>query len=111
MNESTIKILFSILSAELKGKELSESEKVLCTDDAVLEVLKIAQKHDIAHLICTSLLENKLLPDNAPKYQSFLYKAIYRYEKQNCLRMHGVRLSSAKVAWMLSELQELEYLC
>ena len=51
MNETTTKILFSILSAELKGKELSESEKVLCTDDAVLEVLNIAQKHDIAHLI------------------------------------------------------------
>ena len=83
MNETTTKILFSILSAELKGKELSESEKLLCTDDAVLDVLNIAQKHDIAHLICTNLLENKLLPDNAPKYQSFLYKAIYRYEKQN----------------------------
>lgn len=83
MKETTTKLLFSILSAELKGKELSESEKVLCTDDAVLDVLNIAQKHDIAHLICTSLLENKLLPDNTLKYQSFLYKAIYRYEKQN----------------------------
>lgn len=83
MRENTIQILFSILSAELKGKVLSENEKVLCTDEVVLEVLNIAQKHDIAHLICTSLLENKLLPDNASKYQSFLYKAIYRYEKQN----------------------------
>lgn len=76
-------ILFSILSAVLKDKELSDSEKLLCTDDAVLEVLNIAQNHDIPHLICTSLLENKLLPDNSPKYQSYLYKAIYRYEKQN----------------------------
>ena len=83
MNESTIKILFSILSAELKGEKLSEGEKALCTDDVVLEVLNIAQKHDIAHLICSSLLENKLLSNNAPKYQSFLYKTIYRYEKQN----------------------------
>ncbi len=83
MKDTTTKLLFSILSAELKGKVLSENEKVLCTDEVVLEVLNIAQKHDIAHLICTSLLENKLLPDNAPKYQSFLYKAIYRYEKQN----------------------------
>lgn len=83
MRENTIQILFSILSAELKGKELSESEKVLCTDDAILDVLNIAQKHDIAHLICTNLLENKLLSNNAPKFQSFLYKAIYKYEKQN----------------------------
>ena len=83
MRENTIQILFSILSAELKGRELSESEKALCADDAIAEVLNVAQKHDIAHLICTALLENKMFPDRAPKYQSYLFKAMYRYEKQN----------------------------
>ena len=83
MNKNTINILFSILSVVVKGDKLSESVKALCTDDSVSDVLNIAKKHDIAPLICTSLLDNKLLPNNALKYESFLYKAIYRYEKQN----------------------------
>ena len=83
MSENVINILYSILSAEMRGRVLSESEKVLCTDSAILEVLNIAQNHDIAHLICTSLLENELVSENTPKYQSFLYNAIYRYQQQN----------------------------
>lgn len=83
MIENTIHVLFSILRAELKGEKLSESEKGLFTDETVSEILNVAQKHDIAHLVCSGLLNNQLLPDNAQKYQTSLYKALYRYEKQN----------------------------
>lgn len=83
MREQTITLLLSLLRSALQGAQLSDSDRLLCTDEAVTQVLNIAREHDMAHLICTSLLENKLLPENAQKYQSFLYKAIYRYEGQN----------------------------
>lgn len=83
MNGTTIDILFTVLCAQLKGETLSESEKALCTDESVSEMLQVVQRHDLTHMICTSLLENQILPKNNSIYQASLYKAIFRYEKQN----------------------------
>lgn len=83
MNETSKRILFSMLRAVLKGTPLSDTEPGLSAEESFSEVLDLAQKHDLAHLICTSLLENKLVCDDTRKYQALIYKTVYRYERQS----------------------------
>ena len=84
MGEHTISLLFPLLKYALDGTRLNDSERELCTEEVISDVIRVADKHDVAHIICHALSESSLMPDNiAQNCQSVVFKSIYRYQTQN----------------------------
>lgn len=84
MNEKTIHILFAILRSVFHSNQMSEADKILITDDSLLEVVKLASKHDIAHLISLGVLNNGLADNEIkPQLEQIVFRTVFRYEKLN----------------------------
>lgn len=84
MKDDITHILFSTLRSVFHGNQMSDADKKSVTKEALPELMRIAQKHDIAHLTALGLLNNKLVePEIKPQIQTFTFEAVYRYEKQN----------------------------
>ena len=84
MKENTVNILFSVLRSVFHSNQIRDADKQLVTDDLVADVIKLASKHDIAHLIALGLLNNDLGADDTKSWlQQITFRAVYRYEKLN----------------------------
>ncbi len=82
MNRNTIDLLFALLRSVIHGTPMSEEERLLFSEENVIDLIAISKKHDIAHLIVLGLENNALLKNNDETGKE-LYKAIYRYERIN----------------------------
>lgn len=84
MGDNTSYILFSILRSVFHGNQMSDADKRLVSDDLLKDVIKLASKHDIAHLIALGILNNDLADeDTKTQLQQNTFRAVYRYEKLN----------------------------
>lgn len=86
MRKDINSILFSILYSVLKKCPMSDIEKSMCSEDIFQELMNIAKKHDIAHLLGVGALNNGLVQKNTSGYEKvkqLILTAIYRYEKIN----------------------------
>jgi hypothetical protein len=84
MEENTIYILFSILRSVFHGKQMSDADKQLVTGDSLKDIIKLASKHDLAHLAALGILNNDLLGEETKiQLQQLTFRAVYRYEKLN----------------------------
>lgn len=84
MEQKQIYILFSILRSVFHSNQMSDADKQLITDDLIKDVIKLASKHDVAHLIAIGILNNNLVGEETkPKLQQIVFSAIYRYERLN----------------------------
>ncbi len=84
MKENINYILFTILRSVFHNHQMSDTDKHLITKDILPKLMKIAQKHDIAHLVALGLLNNKLVTaENKRQIQQFTFMATYRYEQLN----------------------------
>lgn len=84
MKENTIYILFSVLRSVFHSNQMSDADKQLVTDDLVTDVIKLASKHDIAHLVALGLLNNDLVVDDTKsQLRQKIFRAVFRYEKIN----------------------------
>ena len=81
-----IEILFALLRFELNGEELSESIKSGVSEETLEALYKCSKAHDIAHIICSALEKNDLLPadgDIASKFRNEQLLSVYRYQRLN----------------------------
>ena len=84
MKDNTVYILFSVLRSVFHSNQMSEADKQLVTDDLVEDVITLASKHDIAHLVALGLLNNNLADEETKtQLQQITFRAVYRYEKLN----------------------------
>ena len=84
MSGNTAQLLFSILRSVFHGNQMSDADKRLVTDDLLKDVIKLASKHDIAHLIALGILNNDLADEETKtQLQQITFRAVYRYEKLN----------------------------
>lgn len=84
MCKDTNYLLFSMLRSLFCNKELADREKALVTEETIEQVIRLASKHDIAHLIALSILNNGLSNDkNKSKLQEYALRAFHRYAIQN----------------------------
>lgn len=84
MGENTIYTLFSILRSVFHGNQMSDADKQLVTDDLLKDAIKLASKHDIAHLVALGVLNNGLADEETKtQLQQITFRAVYRYEKLN----------------------------
>ncbi len=84
MKENAIELLFSILRSVFHDNEMSDADKKLITDESLKEIVKLASKHDIEHLIALGVLKSELTGSELkPQLQQLVFQAVNRYEKIN----------------------------
>ena len=84
MNGDTEYILFSILRSVFDGNLMSNEDKYFFKSITSADVMKLASKHDIAHLVALGLLNNNLADEeNKTQLQQIIFRAVYRYGKLN----------------------------
>lgn len=83
MNTETL--LFALLRAAVCGETITDEVKNACTEENLIQVCALAQKHDLAHLIGHAV-GNLGLPESdiLMKLKQLAIQAVYRYVKQDC---------------------------
>lgn len=79
MDERIIALLLPLLHSAIHGTQLTQKEKDEFSPEMLQDLLKIAAKHDVAHLLVLGLKQNGLISDKEP--EKYLFKAVYRYER------------------------------
>lgn len=83
MNTETSKVMFALLRSAVCGGLLSSEEISLYSPDMLPEIMSLAQKHDVIHLIVFALKKNGLLDESSKNLESKMLIAVYRLEKLN----------------------------
>lgn len=81
MDQRTIRILFSLLRSAICGTRLSEDDVREYSPELLEDLLKVAKKHDVAHLLALGLKQNGLLSKDNGNVENHIFKALYRYEQ------------------------------
>ena len=81
MDQRTINILFKLLSSAICGTKLTEKEMGEYSPELLVDLLKVAKKHDVAHLLALGLRQNGLLSKDDSNVENHIFKALYRYEQ------------------------------
>ena len=81
MDQRTIKLFFSLIRSAICGTELTAEEKNSFSSDMLENLLNLAIRHDIAHLIAFALKQNSLVSDDDKYIEELIFKAVYRSEK------------------------------
>ena len=84
MKNNLISLFFTILRSTLHGFQISDADKRLVTSDLLEDILKLASKHDIAHLLALGIVNSGLVDEETKSlFQQIIFRAVYRYEKLN----------------------------
>lgn len=82
MKQETTELLFALLGSATFETELGVEQKKLCTQENLRQIIKVAEFHDLAHLVILALIKNGILSDKS-KLKNQMFKAVYRYERLN----------------------------
>lgn len=101
MNMNTIPLMFALIRSALSGEGLSESEREPYTKEMLPELVALARRHDLAHLVIHALDRNGLLDGEEKKLTQEVFKAVYRYENINHEFAHICEaLEAAKIVFL-----------
>ena len=78
---TTIQILFALLRCTICGTQLTEKERQLYAAVEMEELLRMASRQDVTHLLVLGLKNNDLIPKAHREIEKCILKAAYRYEK------------------------------
>lgn len=81
MDQRTIKLFFALLRSAICGTKLTAEEKNIFSSDMLENLLNLAIKHDIAHLLVFGLKQNDLISKEKSYIEEEIFKAVYRSEK------------------------------
>lgn len=80
MEEKTIKLLFALVRSALTGDKIPQDVHAQYTSEQLPDLIKTAQKQDIAHLVVFGLKQNGLLTDAEKRLEQYIHKAVFRHE-------------------------------
>lgn len=83
--EQVAEFMTELLRSEIAEEEFCYEKKIVLTDKFLIDLLVLARKHQVAHIVASALLNNSYL-ENSPQQSEFLneiYKAVYAQEKMN----------------------------
>ena len=81
MEQNVTTILFALLRSAVCGTKLTGQERAQYSPGMLPELLRMASKHDVAHLLVVGLKKNDLLTKEDAKLEAYILKAVYRYER------------------------------
>lgn len=83
--EQVAEFMTELLRSEIAEEEFCYEKKITLTDKFLIDLLVLARKHQVAHIVASALLNNGYL-ENSPQQSEFLneiYTAVYAQEKMN----------------------------
>lgn len=83
MRNNTSYAIFSILRSIFCGNRTSSTDKLLLTEFSLAEVIKLAEKHDIAHIVAYGVINDIKDEDIKQQLRQIVFRAVYRYESMN----------------------------
>ncbi len=83
INQNTIQLLFALVRSAIRGNQLKEQERALCSSDMLPDLMMVSKRHDISHLVAEGLNRNGLLSDENKEVGNEIIRAIYRYTQLN----------------------------
>lgn len=80
--EKVMKIFTQIVKSEVIGEMLSKEVDAQITTEMMKELYQISSKHDLAHIVATTLQKHNILgeDDLSKRYSQVLYMSVMRYE-------------------------------
>lgn len=77
-----IRAMMDLIASEVFGKTIDKTQYAF-TDDALLQMYKLAKSHDLAHLVGDALIKNGLIANEEikAKFQQQILLAVCRYEQ------------------------------
>lgn len=84
-------IMTSLICCEIQDNQINESIKTSLKDTTIfLELYKFSKKHDLSHLVASSLSKNDMLAQDevSKKFQQQMMMAVYRYEQKKYALNH-----------------------
>jgi len=102
MDQKTARVLFAQLRCAIAGTERNEKEENVFSEEMLPELLRMAKRHDAAHLLALGLKQNGLLSgEEKAAAEKCIYKAAFRCEQleYELSRLCGV-LEQAKIPFI-----------
>ena len=81
MEKDTIELLFALIKSTICGTRPDEKQISLYSMEKFQELLDLAKKHDVEHLLVLGLKNNSLIENSDLKTIKIMHKAFFRYEK------------------------------
>ena len=81
MDHRTIEILFALMRSAIGGEAMTEGERGAYSAVMLSNLLKIAAKHDEAHLVALALMQNGIVPKGDAGVEKYILRALYRSER------------------------------
>ncbi len=81
MDQRTIQIFFALMRSAINGEGISKAERKGYSAVQLADMLKLAKKHDEAHLLALGLMENGLVPKGDEGIEKYVLRAVYRTER------------------------------
>ena len=80
--ERIVRAMMDLIAYEVCGKTLDKTQYAL-TEDALIQMYKLAKSHDLAHLVGDALIKNGLIANEEikAKFQQQILLAVCRYEQ------------------------------
>lgn len=83
--EQVAEFMTQLLRSEIAEEKLCCENKITLTDKFLIDLLVLARKHQVAHIVASALSNNGYL-ENSPQQSEFfneIYTAVYAQEKMN----------------------------
>ena len=89
MDQKTIDLLFALIRSAITGKDMSKKERLLFSEDMLLNLFNLSNKHDLSHVVYYALIANELISVDcfklegsyAQKFHKAQLLAVYRYQQ------------------------------
>lgn len=80
--ERIVRAMMDLIAYEVCGKTIDKTQYAL-TEDALIQMYKLAKSHDLAHLVGDALIKNGLIANEEikAKFQQQILLAVCRYEQ------------------------------
>lgn len=101
MTKRTVDVTMALLRSAALGVTLTEEEKTLFGEESLSDLLGLAKKHDLAHLLAFGMKQNGLVTEASKGAEQAIFKAAFRYERLNFDYLRLIEtLESAKIPFL-----------
>ena len=83
MDQGTVQTMFALLRSAIRGTTLADEEREAYSREQLSELVEMAQRHDVVHLLALGLKQNALLTPEDRDITKRILEAVYRYERLN----------------------------
>ena len=81
MTEEMVQMMLALVRSAMGGEPLTEAQRQACTPEVCRGVMRLAEKHDLKHLVADAMVKQQLMDDPDGRLKKAVYLAIYRHQR------------------------------